>query len=63
MIYEEKTPTPIVDKEERFMYYGWGPVSDENIKNKRIGFVYSEVARKLEKELMELKLSLHDDGK
>jgi|TARA_R110000868_G_scaffold44742_2_gene149106 hypothetical protein len=61
MTYEEKIPTPIVDKEERFMYYGGS--SDQSIANKRVGFVYSDVARKLEKELMELKLSLHDDGK
>ena len=61
MTYDEKIPTPIVDKEELFMYYGGS--TDQSIASKRVGFVYSDVARKLEKELMELKLSLHDDGK
>ena len=55
--------TPVVDKAEHFMYnsgsersYDYGR-SEQQMPSK-VGFVYSDVARRLENELNELKQKL-----
>jgi len=57
------TNTPIVDKAEQFIHFTQPQVTSSYFEGQRpgrppLGFVYSDVARRLENELNELKQKL-----
>ena len=61
----EQSNTPLTDKEERFFYFEVPRISidyDRSMRpgKQREGFVSSKFARKLEKELIELRKKINE---
>ena len=62
---EENIPTPLTDAAENFIYYEVPPPSPNYDRSRRpgkhrVGFVLSEFARQLEREIVRLKSQIKD---